>query len=110
MFLKLQIFMATAVYLYVNIYLCFGVDFCLHPQGSANLRKDEGTYLTLTLKKETESSLKTSVNTSRKGIVFHINLIFPFDIRKLLVQSFIVIAFILNPRIKIRSNVLLCAA
>jgi len=41
-FFKLQIFSATAVYLWVNIYRCFGVDFCLHLQRSGNLRKDEG--------------------------------------------------------------------
>ena len=71
MFLKLQIFRATAVYLSVNIYRCFALDFCLHLQGSGNLRKDEGTYLTL--KKETKSSLETSVNTNRKSIVFQIS-------------------------------------
>jgi hypothetical protein len=40
-FLKFQIFSAKAVYLWVNTYRCFGVHFCLHLQGSGNLRKDE---------------------------------------------------------------------
>jgi len=39
-FLKLQIFSAKAVYLWVNTYRYFGVDFYLHLQGSGNLRKD----------------------------------------------------------------------